>query len=218
MISLRTSPHLRRTPATDVLSMWLVGMCISPDDPNLLKANKEDAGTAATAPFVIVIKTSGIKVLDHIVNAVILTSAFSSGNEYLYTSSRALFMLAQQGQAPRIFARILPNGVPIFALGFTALFALLGFLAAGGDGANTAFNWLANITTLGSMITWCGVALSHIRFYRGMQAQGLPRSVLPFTSWVQPWGSYVVLISFIIIILSVLFSSAYSGAISEPEL
>jgi amino acid transporter len=109
-------------------------------------------------------------------------------------------MLSQQGQAPRIFSKILPNGVPVFALGFTSLFSLLGFLACGGDGANTAFNWLANITTLGSMLTWCGIAISHIRFYRGMQAQGVPRSVLPFTSWVQPWGAHVVLVSFIIII------------------
>lgn len=183
-----------------IVSLWLVGLCIPRDDPNLLQANKEDSGTAAQSPFVIVIKNSGIKVLDHIINAVVLTSAFSSGNEFLYSSSRALFMLAQQGQAPAIFSKILPNGVPIFALGFTALFSLLGFLACGGEGANTAFNWLANITTLGSMLTWCGIALSHIRFYKGMKAQGVPRSVLPFHTWVQPWGAWLVLISFIIII------------------
>ncbi|KAH8822780.1 amino acid permease/ SLC12A domain-containing protein [Flagelloscypha sp. PMI_526] len=183
-----------------ILSLWLAGMCIPRNDPALLQANKEADGTAAQSPFVIVIKNSGIKVLDHIVNAVVLTSAFSSGNEFLYASSRALFMLAQQGQAPRIFAKILPNGVPIYALAVTALFSLLGFLACGGKGANTAFNWLANITTLGSMLTWLGVAISHIRFTRGMAAQGIPRSSLPFHSFLMPWGSYVILVSFIIII------------------
>ncbi|KAH8801297.1 amino acid permease/ SLC12A domain-containing protein [Flagelloscypha sp. PMI_526] len=183
-----------------ILSLWLAGMCIPRNDPALLQANKEDSGTAAEAPFVIVIKISGIKVLDHIVNAVVLTSAFSSGNEFLYASSRALFMLAQQDQAPRIFSKILPNGVPIYALGATALFALLGFLACGGDGANTAFNWLANITTLGSLLTWLGVAVSHIRFTRGMAAQGIPRSSLPFHSFLMPWGSYVLFFTLIVII------------------
>jgi amino acid transporter len=193
-------------------------MCIPRNDPALLQANKEADGTAAQSPFVIVIKNSGIKVLDHIVNAVVLTSAFSSGNEFLYASSRALFMLAQQGQAPRIFAKILPNGVPIYALAVTALFSLLGFLACGGKGANTAFNWLANITTLGSMLTWLGVAISHIRFSRGMAAQGIPRSSLPFHSFLMPWGSYVILVSFIIIILYVVSSSLRHRLISFPSL
>ncbi|KAJ7574159.1 amino acid permease/ SLC12A domain-containing protein [Mycena floridula] len=182
-----------------VISLWLVGMCISRSDPNLLQANKEDSGTTAETPFVIVIKTSGIKVLDHIVNAAVLTSAFSSGNEFLYSSSRALFMLAQAGQAPIIFAKILPNGVPIYSLAFTSLFSLLAYLNCGAGGAETAFNWLANITTLGSMITWMGIAYTHIRFYQGMQAQNVSRDVLPFKSWIQPYGAWAVLISFIII-------------------
>ena len=183
-----------------IFSLWLVGLCIPRDHPDLLRANAEESGTAAESPFVVVIKTSGIKVLDHIINGVVLTSAFSSGNEFLYASSRALFMLGQQGQAPRIFCKILPNGVPVFALGFTALFSLLGFLACGDQGANTAFNWLANITTLGSMLTWSGIALSHIRFYRGMKAQGVPRDVLPFHTWLMPWGAWTVLCSLAVII------------------
>ncbi|TRM64100.1 amino acid permease/ SLC12A domain-containing protein [Schizophyllum amplum] len=182
-----------------IVSLWLVGMCLAPNDPHLLQANAAATGTAAESPFVVVITTSGIKVLDHIINAVVLTSAFSSSNEFLYSSSRALFMLAQEGQAPRIFAKILPSGIPIVALGFTSLFSLLAYLNCGSGGASEAFNWLSSITTLGSMLTWMGIALAHIRFYRGMKAQGLSRDVLPFKSWVQPWGAWVVLISFIII-------------------
>jgi amino acid transporter len=183
-----------------IISLWLVGMCIPRNDPFLLQANSDGSGTAAQSPFVIVIKNSGIKTLDHIINAVVLTSAFSSGNEFLYSSSRALFMLSQQGQAPRIFSKILPNGVPIFALGFTSLFSLLGFLACGGDGANTAFNWLANITTLGSLLTWLGISVSHIRFTRAMKVQGIPRSTLPFHSILMPWGAWVVTFSLLVII------------------
>jgi amino acid transporter len=112
-------------------------------------------------------------------------------------------MLAQEGQAPKIFAKILPNGVPIFALAFTALFSLLAYLNCGSNGAEDAFNWLANITTLGSELTWIGIGIAHIRFYRGMKAQGIPRSVLPFKTWLQPWGAYVVVISFSIIALYV---------------
>lgn len=182
-----------------IISIWLVGMCVSRSDPNLLQANKDATGTAAESPFVIVIRESGIKVLDHIINAVVLTSAFSSGNEFLYASSRALFMLAQEGQAPRVFCKILPNGVPVYALAFTSLFSLLAYLNCAKGGATDAFNWLSGITTLGSELTWIGIGIAHIRFYQGMKKQGIPRSALPFRSWVQPWGAWVVVISFTII-------------------
>jgi amino acid transporter len=182
-----------------VFSILLIGMCLSRSDPNLLQANNADTGTAAESPFVIIIQGAGIKVLPHIINAVILTSAFSSGNEFLYSSSRSLFMLAQQGQAPRILAKVLPNGVPIYSLIASTAVACLGYLACGKSGSNMAFNWLSNITTLGSLITWIGIAGAHIRWYRAMQVQGVSRDVLPFKSWTQPWGAWTVLISFSII-------------------
>ncbi|KAJ7701827.1 amino acid permease/ SLC12A domain-containing protein [Mycena rosella] len=182
-----------------VSAVLLIGMCISQKQPALLQANQDATGTASESPFVIIIETAGIKVLSHIINAVVLTSAFSSGNEFLYSSSRSLFMLAQQGQAPRIFAKVMKNGVPIWSLAVCSAFACLGYLACGKQGANDAFNWLANITTLGSMITWWGVAVSHIRWYRGMQVQGLSRDVLPFKSWTQPYGAWIVMVSFSVI-------------------
>jgi amino acid transporter len=95
-----------------VLSLTIVGMRISRRDEHLLQAVDEGAGTAAQSPFVILMTVSGINVLPHIINAVILTSAFSSGNEFMYASSRALFQLAQQGQAPRIFSKVNKQGIP----------------------------------------------------------------------------------------------------------
>ncbi|KAJ7628771.1 amino acid permease/ SLC12A domain-containing protein [Roridomyces roridus] len=186
-----------------VFSILLIGMCLSRSDPNLLQANNADTGTAAESPFVIIIQGAGIKVLPHIINAVILTSAFSSGNEFLYSSSRSLFMLAQQGQAPRILAKVLPNGVPIYSLIASTAVACLGYLAC------AYFSLLSSLskpplpllipTTLGSLITWIGIAGAHIRWYRAMQVQGVSRDVLPFKSWTQPWGAWTVLISFSII-------------------
>ncbi|KAJ6459644.1 amino acid permease/ SLC12A domain-containing protein [Mycena sanguinolenta] len=195
-----------------VSSVLLIGMCLSASNPNLLQANAQDTGTGAETPFVIIIRTSGIKVLAHIVNAVILTSAFSAGNEFLYASSRSLFMLAQEGKAPRIFAKVMKNGVPVYSLAFCSLFGLLGYLVCGKEGANEAFNWLSNITTIGSMITWFGVALSHIRWYRGMKVQGLSRDELPFKSWTQPYGAWIVLISFTII----MFFNGYTAFLTKP--
>ncbi|KAJ7195778.1 amino acid permease-domain-containing protein [Mycena pura] len=181
------------------VAVLLIGMCISRSEPLLLQANQDQTGTAAQ-PFVIIITTAGIKVLPHIINAVVLTSAFSSANEFLYSSSRSLFMLAQEGKAPRILARVNGNGVPIVSLAVSALFACFGYLARGQAGANDAFNWLTNLVTLGTLITWIGIALAHIRWYRGMKVQGLSRDELPFKSWTEPYGAWTVLVSFSIIL------------------
>jgi len=182
-----------------IVSVWMIGLCVQRSNPNLLQANSGGSGTAAQSPFVVIIKISGIKVLDHIINAVVLTSAFSSGNEFLYASSRSVFMMSQIGQAPRFFGKILKNGVPVYALAFCSAFGALAYLNCGAGGATTAFNWLANITTLGSMITWMGVAASYLRFYYAMKKQGVSRSVLPFRAPLQPYIAWAVLISFAII-------------------
>ncbi|KAJ7777912.1 amino acid permease/ SLC12A domain-containing protein [Mycena maculata] len=218
-VSMRTAVRaiFYRIVGLYVFAILLIGMCLSRDDPHLLQANAENTGTAAESPFVIIIQTSGIKVLDHIINAVVLTSAFSSGNEFLYSASRSLFMLAQQDQAPRFLGKVLKNGVPIYSLAVCSAFACLAYLACGQAGANDAFNWLANITTLGSLITWCGVSLSHIRWYQAMKVQGLSREELPFHSWTQPYGAWLSLIAFLIIMFFNGFTTFLGGAFDDQS-
>ena len=54
--------------------------------------------------------------LPHIVNAVVLTSAFSSANGMLYSASRLLFALGVQGQAPRFITTVSRSGLPYVAI------------------------------------------------------------------------------------------------------
>lgn len=62
-----------------------IGVIVSSSDPVLMKAIKMGKPGAGRSPFVIGIQNAGIKVLPSILNAVILSSAWSSGNAYLYT-------------------------------------------------------------------------------------------------------------------------------------
>ena len=55
-------------------------------------------------------------VFPHIVNAMVLTSAFSSANGMLYSASRLLFALGVQGQAPKVVTKVTRNGVPYVAI------------------------------------------------------------------------------------------------------
>jgi amino acid transporter len=60
----------------------MITLLVSSDDPLLLKST----GTAAQSPFVIAAERAGVKVVPHIINAIVLTSAWSSGN-----SSKSIF-------------------------------------------------------------------------------------------------------------------------------
>lgn len=109
-------------------------MLVPYNDPRLL----QDTGTAAESPYVIVMTSAGIKVLPHIINAGIFTSAFSAGNSFLYASSRVLYGLALRGQAPRFLTYCTKNGLPIISVLVTGLFGFLAFMNVS-SGAATVF-------------------------------------------------------------------------------
>jgi len=79
------------------------------------------------SPYVIAINRAGIKVLPHVVNAAVFTSAFSAGNSFLYSSSRVLFGLSIRGQAPKIFSRVTEGGLPLIAVAFCVSLVLFGY-------------------------------------------------------------------------------------------
>lgn len=93
-----------------VFGSLAVGVLVPYDDTHLLYGSS----STAKSPWLIAISNAGIPVLPHILNAVMVTSAASSANANLYTGSRYLFALAQQGQAPNFLLRCTERGVPIY--------------------------------------------------------------------------------------------------------
>jgi amino acid transporter len=62
------------------LSIFMVGLIVPSNDPDLLRS----MGTAAQSPFVIAAMRAGIKVIPSIINAIVLTSAWSAGNSGMF--------------------------------------------------------------------------------------------------------------------------------------
>ncbi|KAI0792215.1 general amino acid permease 1 [Abortiporus biennis] len=168
-----------------MLGVLITGMLIPYNDDRLLQST----GTAAESPYVIVMESAGIKVLPHIINAGIFTSAFSAGNSFLFASSRVLYGLALRGQAPRFLTYCTKSGLPILAVLTTSAFAFLAFMNVK-EGAATVFNWFVNLSTVGGFFGWWGMNITYIFFYRGFRAQGLDRKKLTYFSYLQPWLSY----------------------------
>ena len=84
-----------------VIGSLAIGVLIPYNESRLLDAIHHNSPGGAASPWVIAIYRAGVPILPSIINAVILISATSAANAFLYTGSRYLYALAQNGQAPR---------------------------------------------------------------------------------------------------------------------
>lgn len=110
---------------------------LAPYDDERLTNGGSGAGSSA---FVIGIKNAGIPALDSVINGGIIISAWSSGNSFLYLSSRSLYSLALSGNAPRFFKACTKKGVPYRAVACSSLFTALAYLNVASSGS-VVFNW-----------------------------------------------------------------------------
>ena len=183
-----------------VLGSLAIGVLIPYDEPRLLGAIKNGDPGGAASPWVIAIYRAGVPVLPSIINAVILTSASSSANAFLYTGSRYLYALAQNGQAPRFLLMCSKRGVPYWCVGITASISLLTYMSCS-SGANVVFEWFQNLTTIANLFTWMSVCIAYIKFHAALKAQNVDRNTLVFKSPFQPYTAYFALVFFAIITL-----------------
>ncbi|KAK0233437.1 amino acid permease [Armillaria fumosa] len=172
----------------------VIGLLVPSTDPRLDLSD----GTAASSPFVIAIKNAGIGGLPSVINAALLTSAWSAASSDLYTSSRALYGLAASGNAPKIFLRTTRKGLPYVSIIFCSLFATLSYMGVN-EGSGKVFGWFANMTAVAGLMTWFGICLTYIRFYQGLKVQGYDRSKMPFAVRFQPFPAWYGMIASLVI-------------------
>ncbi|KAF2151580.1 AAT family amino acid transporter [Myriangium duriaei CBS 260.36] len=186
-----------------VLSALAIGIICSPSAKGLTNGS----GNASASPWVIAIKEASIPILPSLVNAGILTSAWSSGNSYLYMSSRSLYSLAVAGDAPRIFTKCNRFGVPIYAVIAASLFTPLAYLSCGSQ-AGQVFNWLISLTNTAGYTSWIVCWITFIRFRKACDLQGI---VTPYRSRVQPYAAWICLFVFVGLLLLNGFNVFYPG-------
>lgn len=175
-----------------ILGTLVIGVTVAYNDKSLLQGISSGSSGAGASPFVIGIQNAGIGGLNHVINAAILISAWSSGNSWVYAGSRTLYSLARDGQAPKIFATCNRKGVPYWAVLITWVVGLLAYLNVSSSGANV-FYWFTNITTVGGFISWILVMIAYLRFRSALQLQGLWDTVT-FKTALQPYATYYALL------------------------
>ncbi|OJJ07634.1 hypothetical protein ASPVEDRAFT_142333 [Aspergillus versicolor CBS 583.65] len=187
---------------------------ICPSDAEDLSSGGTNAKSSA---FVVGIKTAGIHSLGSVVNASILTIAWSAGNAYLYMSSRALYALAISGQAPKVFLRCTERGVPYAAVMACSLFGLLSYLNCASS-SSTVFTWFVTITNTSAFISWICCCVVYLRFRAAYNRQDPEtRPELPYTSWTQPYGAWFGLFFFTVLMLINGFTVFFPGQLTPSS-
>ncbi len=122
-----------------------------------------------TSPFVQIFDTVGVHAAAGILNFVCLTAVMSVYNSGLYSNSRMLYSLAQQGNAPVYLAKTSKRGVPVAGVltsaAVTVVAVVVVFLWP-----EFAFNYLMSIATISAIINWSMIMVTQLKFRKKVAA------------------------------------------------
>lgn len=156
----------------------------------------------AESPFVKTFSLVGIPIAAGVINFVVLTSAASACNSGMFSTSRILYNLSRNDQAPANFAKLNKNHVPSNALFISTLVLSVGALLSKLI-PETAFGIVTTISAICFIWVWGVVLICHLRYKKTKpELQAKSKFKAPFT----PFVNYVVLALFAIILIIMLFA------------
>lgn len=119
------------------------------------------------SPFVELFVLAGIPAAASLINFVVLTSATSSANSGIFSTSRMLYGLAEEQHAPKTFARLSRAAVPSLGLLFSCFCLLLGaaliYLI---PDLVTAFTLITTLSAVLFMFVWSLILFAYIAYRR----------------------------------------------------
>ncbi len=130
------------------------------------------------SPFVLIFSLIGSDTAAHVLNFVVLTAALSVYNSGVYCNSRVLYGLAEQGDAPKALLGLNRRGVPVLAVGLSALVTLL-CVAINYLLPQTALTLLMSLVVASLVLNWFMISLTHLRFRSALEREGWCRISRP---------------------------------------
>ena len=180
---------------------------------DLVAQLKAGGDTYSSSPFVLVFAGIGEHMAANVLNFVILTATLSVYNSMVYSTSRLLYGMAQEGNAPKSLAEVNQRGVPVKAIVYpgilTALCVVLNYVAPSG-----VIEMLMSLIVAALVITWTIIILTHLRYRKVHDAKGTPRS---FRAPFAPFSNYLCLaVMALVVVVMALTPSIRSSAYAIP--
>ena len=115
------------------------------------------------SPFVELFVLVGLPAAASVINFVVLTSAASSANSGVFSTSRMLFGLAQEGVAPKAFAKLSKRAVPPKGLTFSCICLLGGVVMLYvNPSVIGAFTMITTVSAILFMFVWTIILCSYL--------------------------------------------------------
>lgn len=120
------------------------------------------------SPFITLFTFAGIPAAAAVIYFVVLTSAASSANSGIFSTSRMLFGLALTRKAPRAFAKLSKSSVPAKGLLFSCACLLPGAILLYFNNRNIihAFTLVTTLSTILFIFVWTMIIFSYIAYRR----------------------------------------------------
>ncbi|RON01237.1 amino acid permease [Pseudomonas brassicacearum] len=134
------------------------------------------------SPFVQIFDKLGISSAATLLNIVVITAAISAINSDIFGAGRMMFGLAQQGHAPKGFARLSRNGVPWMTVVVMSVALLLGVLLNYLIPENV-FLLIASIATFATVWVWLMILFTQVAMRRSMTAEQVAQLKFPVPFW-----------------------------------
>lgn len=155
------------------------------------------------SPFVTTFAKVGITAAASVINFVVLTAALSGANSGIYSSSRMLYKLAHEGEAPKTFGHVSKRIVPSHAIIGITSGIFVGFML--NVLAQFLNKSLANVfvivyssSVLPGMVAWFVILLAELLFRR--KNPHLMENH-PFKLPLYPYSNYFALIMLVVIVV-----------------
>lgn len=175
---------------------------------SLVPWNQLELGGLDKSPFVMIFSQLGISWAAHLLNFIILTAALSVYNSGMYANSRMLYSLAQQGNAPKVFAKTNKQGVPIPAVLLSAVLifscVLLNYFVP-----EEALKHLMYIVVGALVLNWAMISFTHLKFKRYIRHKQLKTS---YPALWSPFSNYLVL-GFIAVVLYIMWTQGFQESV-----
>ena len=155
------------------------------------------------SPFVTTFAKVGITAAASVINFVVLTAALSGANSGIYSSSRMLYKLAHEGEAPKTLGHVSKRIVPSHAIIGITSGIFIGFML--NVLAQFLNKSLANVfvivyssSVLPGMVAWFVILIAELRFRK--KNPDLMKNH-PFKLPLYPYSNYFALIMLVVIVI-----------------
>lgn len=137
------------------------------------------------SPFVQVFSGMGINFAATLVNFVVLTAALSAANSAIFSTSRTLYVLAKNSQAPKSLARVSKNMVPVTGMLASAI-VFLAVVLLNYFFPSKIFTMITGVATMSFIFVWILIMVAHIKYKQTTAAVNNPYKMpwFPATSYL----------------------------------